>query len=142
MIIISAPAWANISAQATVDRNEMAVGDSFTLTVTVTSEESVDAQEPRAPDLQGFELLNSWQSSSTSQRLVQTSRGMEFEVQRRKEFNYLMSPRKKGVYSVGAFEVIVNGKVYNTQPITISVGDAGSAPQGRGRQQQAHPQVP
>jgi hypothetical protein len=130
-----AQAAPKISAQAVVDRNEMAVGDSFTLTVAVTSDESVEIQEPRAPDLEGFELLNSWQASSTSQRLMNTSSGMQFEVQRRKDFNYLLSPRKQGTYSVGAFEVVVNGKVYNTQPITISVGSAGAAPK-RGQQPQ------
>ncbi len=136
------PAWAKVNVQAVVDRNEMSVGDSFTLTVSVSSDESVDVKEPRAPDMEGFELLNSWQSSSTSQRLVNGSGGMQFEVQRRKDFNYLLAPRKKGTYSVGAFEVVVDGKVYNSQPITISVGEAGSNPsrgakgqQGLGRRQ-------
>jgi hypothetical protein len=131
VLFSSVPALAAVSVQATVDRNEMSLGDSFTLTVGVNSDESVESKDPRAPDLQGFELLNSWQSSSTSQRLVQTARGMEFEVQRRKEYNYLLAPRKKGTYSVGAFEVIVDGKVYNTQPITLSVGESGGAPQGQ-----------
>ncbi|MBC7370948.1 MAG: protein BatD [Bdellovibrionaceae bacterium] len=143
--VASSVATAKVSAQATVDRNEMAIGDSFTLTVSVASDGSFDSQEPRAPDLQGFELLNSWQSSSTSQRLVQGANGMEFEVQRRKEYNYLLSPRKAGTYSVGAFEVNVDGKVYNTQPITISVGEAGTArPQGRSRARPrpAQPQMP
>lgn len=119
-------AIAKVSVQSLVDRNEMAVGDSFTLSVTVISEESVDVQEPRAPDLEGFELLNSWQASSTSQHLSNTGSGMKFEVQRRKEFNYLLAPRKKGTYTVGAFEVVVDGKVYNSQPITITVGEAGT----------------
>ena len=139
------PAWAKVNVQALVDRNEMSVGDSFTLTVSVSSDESVDVQEPRAPDLEGFELLNSWQSSSTSQRLVNGSGGMQFEVQRRKDFNYLLAPRKKGTYSVGAFEVVVDGKVYNTQPITLSVGDAGTgggANRGGSRGQQLRRQLP
>lgn len=129
---LAVPAWAKVSVQATVDRNEMAVGDSFTLAVVVSSDESVDIKEPRAPEMDAFDLLNSWQSSSTSQRLVNGSGGMQFEVQRRKDFNYLLAPRKKGTYSVGAFEVVVEGKVYNTQPITISVGQPGTG----GNQQQ------
>jgi oxygen tolerance protein BatD len=133
LVAFALPAMAKVNVQAIVDRNEMAVGDSFTLAVSVTSDESVDIKEPRAPDMDGFELLNSWQSSSTSQRLVNGSSGMQFEVQRRKDFNYLLTPRKKGTYSVGAFEVVVEGKVYNTQPITISVGQAGSG--GGGGQQ-------
>jgi len=138
---VAVPAWSKVNVQATVDRNEIAVGDSFTLAVVVTSDESVDIKEPRAPDLDGFDLLNSWQSSSTSQRLVGGSSGMQFEVQRRKDFNYLLAPRKKGNYSVGAFEVVVDGKVYNTQPITISVGSAGNGG-GRGSGQQLRRQMP
>ncbi|RYZ86955.1 MAG: protein BatD, partial [Proteobacteria bacterium] len=144
VMMCALPTFAKVTAQATLDRNEMSVGDSFTLTVTIGSDESFDAQEPRAPDLQGFELLNSWQSSSTSQRLVQTSRGMEFEVQRRKEFNYALTPRKQGTYSIGAFEVIVDGKVYNTQPLTIVVGPEGSGSRqgGRQRPRPGRPQPP
>lgn len=144
-VIFALPVWAKVNVQATVDRNEMAAGDSFTLTVSVSSDESVDVKEPRAPDMDGFELLNSWQSSSTSQRLVNGSGGMQFEVQRRKDYNYLLTPRKKGTYSVGAFEVVVEGKVYNTQPITLTVGDAGSGGGGRGRgnpRQQMRRQMP
>lgn len=137
----SAFAAAKVAVQSIVDRNEMGVGDSFTLTVTVISDDSVDIQEPRAPDLEGFELLNSWQASSTSQRLMNTSSGMQFEVQRRKDFNYLLAPRKQGTYSVGAFEVVVNGKVYNSQPITISVGDAGKGPRS-GSQKPRRSQMP
>lgn len=135
---IAFPAWAKVNVQSVVDRNEMSVGDSFTLTVSVNSDESVDVQEPRAPDLEGFELLNSWQSSSTSQRLMNTSSGMKFEVQRRKDFNYLLAPRKAGIYSVGAFEVVVDGKVYNSQPIAISVGEVGTAPRRGARNQPRH----
>lgn len=132
-------AWGAVTVQSTVDRNEMGVGDSFTLTVSVISDESVDIQEPRAPDLEGFELLNSWQASSTSQRLMNTSSGMKFEVQRRKDFNYLLAPRKAGTYSVGAFEVVVDGKVHHSQPITISVGATGSP---RRNQRPQRPQMP
>ncbi|WP_413288370.1 BatD family protein [Bdellovibrio sp. HCB337] len=140
LVSVALPAWAKVTVQSIVDRNEMSVGDSFTLTVSVQSDESVDAQEPRAPDLEGFELLNSWQSSSTSQKLMNTSSGMKFEVQRRKDFNYLLAPRKAGTYTVGAFEVVVDGKVYNSQPITLSVGAQGSAPpRGGGGQQGQRP---
>lgn len=140
-LMIALPAWAKVTVQATVDRNQMGVGDSFTLIVSVISDQAVEVQEPRAPDLDGFELLNSWQSTSTSQRLVSTSSGMQFEVQRRKDFNYLLAPRRKGNYSVGAFEAVVDGKVYNTQPITISVGESGGGAPSAGRGQQPRRQI-
>lgn len=140
-------AQAAVTVQATVDRNEMALGDTFTLAVTVLSTESVDIQEPRIPDVDGFELLNNWQSTAVAQKLVPSSGGMKFETQRRKEFNYMLSPQRQGQLSVSSFEVVVDGKVYRTQPILIKVVAPGSAqaqqqPRQRQRPQPGLPQMP
>jgi hypothetical protein len=125
--LISVSAFAATTVQTTVDRNEMSVGDTFTLAVTVTSTESVDIQDPRIPEVEGFELINTWQSTAVSQKLVQGKSGMQFETQRRKEFNYMLSPRVEGQLSVAAFEVVVDGKVFRTQPVLIKVLAPGQA---------------
>lgn len=117
---------AGTTVQSSVDRNEMGVGDTFTVTVSVVSSDDVDVQEPRVPELDGFELLNSWQSTAVAQKLVNTSQGMQFETQRRKEFHFMLSPQKPGTLSVSSFEVVVSGKVFRTQPIVIKVGAQGS----------------
>lgn len=120
---------AGTTVQSTVDRNEMGLGDTFTLSVVVTSSEEVDIQEPRLPDLDGFDLLNNWQSNAVAQKLINTPSGMQFETQRRKEFHYQLSPRKTGTLSVSSFELVIGGKVHRTQPIVIKVGQQGSSPQ-------------
>lgn len=121
---------AGTTVQSSVDRNEMGVGDTFTLTVAVVSTDDVDVQEPRVPDLDGFDLLNNWQSTAVAQKLVNTPKGMQFETQRRKEFHYMLNPKRAGTLSVSSFEVVVGGKVFRTQPIVIKVGAQGSgAPQ-------------
>lgn len=125
-------AGAATSVQSSVDRNEMAVGDSFTLTVSVVSNDDVDVQDPRVPALGDFDLLNNWSSTAVAQKLVQGDRGMQFETQRRKEFHYMLSPKRDGTLSVSSFEVIVNGKVYRTQPIIIKVGGQSAGSQGNG----------
>src|SRR5438445_11291018 len=101
----------------------MGVGDSFTLSVSVVSNADVDIQDPRVHALGEFDLLNNWSSTAVAQKLVQTSKGMQFETQRRKEFHYMLSPKRPGTLSVSSFEVVVNGKVYRTQPIVINVGN-------------------
>lgn len=119
--------WAaGTTVQSSVDRNEMGLGDTFTLTVSVVSSEDVDVQDPRVPDLDGFDLLNSWTSTAVAQKLVNTSQGMQFETQRRKEFHYMLSPKKTGTLSVSSYEVVVNGKVFRTQPVVIKVGQQSS----------------
>lgn len=132
--LVSVSAWAKVDVQAIVDRNEMGVGDSFTLSVVVSSEESVDVGDPRIPDLKGFELLNSWRTSGSSQRLMQTPQGMQFLVQRTDQYSYLLAAKQKGTYTINAFEVVVNGKVLTTKPITIRVLEPGNVPQQQGAQ--------
>lgn len=128
-------AQAATSVQSSVDRNEMGVGDTFTLTVSVVSSEDVDVQDPRAPNLTEFDLLNNWTSTAIAQKLVQGSGGMQFETQRRKEFHYMLSPKRTGTLSVSSFEVVVDGKVYRTQPVVVQVGNsqARKSPQQKGQ---------
>lgn len=127
-------AQADVSVVSTVDRTEMGVGDTFTVTISVTSTESVDVGEPRIPNLDEFELVNSWNSSSTSTKLIQGPGGMQFESVRRYDFSYMLTPLKAGNISIPAFEVVVDGKVHYTKPILLSVSEEGSgaaqAPQG------------
>lgn len=124
-----------VSVQATVDRNEMGLGDSVQVTVSVTSSESVDVQEPRVPNLNGFNLLNSGSSTSTSTKLVQGPNGMQFQTQKRYDFIYLLGAQQKGKITIPAFEVQVNGKNYFTKPIVMTVLPEGSgatlAPRGQ-----------
>ncbi|MBO9666465.1 MAG: protein BatD, partial [Bdellovibrio sp.] len=60
---------AGTTVNATVDRNEMSLGDTFTVAVSAVSSDDVDVQEPRVPDLDGFELLNNWSSTAVAQKL-------------------------------------------------------------------------
>ncbi len=111
--------------QSSVDRNEMGLGDTFTLTVSVVSTNDEDIQEPRVPELDGFDLLNSWQSTAVAQKLVSTPNGMQFETQRRKEFHFMLSPKRMGTLSLASIEIVVSGKVHRTQPIVIKVSGQG-----------------
>ena len=140
--VSAAVASAATTVQSSVDRNEMGLGDTFTLTISVSSNDDVDIQEPRSPDLDGFDMLNNWNSTAVAQKLIPANGGMKFETQRRKEFHYMLSPRRKGTLSVGAYEVVVDGKVYRTQPIVIKVGAQGSGGGARPRQQQQQQGLP
>jgi hypothetical protein len=133
---------AGTTVSATVDRNEMGLGDTFTVSVAAVSSEDVDIQEPRIPELDGFELLNTSSSTAVAQKLVPGPGGMQFETQRRKEFNYILAPKRQGTLSVSSFEVVVSGKVFRTQPIIIKVGASGSAGSGGSRRQIQQPRRP
>jgi hypothetical protein len=119
--------WAaTVTVQSTVDRNDMGMGDTLTLTVSVISDDSVDVVEPKVANMDEFELVNSWNSSSTSSKLMQGQGGMQFQTVRTQDFNYMITPKKTGNLTVPAFDVQVDGKTYATKPITIHVSKHGS----------------
>ncbi len=121
---------------STVDRNRLEVDDTFTLTVSVQSTESVDIDEPRLPNLTGVDLIQRWDNTAVQQSLVQTDQGMDFKTIRKREFHYMFQAKSQGRYSLDAFEVVVNGKLFKTEPIIVEVLPAGQSPQGsRGRAQ-------
>ena len=116
--------WAEVSVQSTVDRTAMVEGDTFTLSIAVTSEKSLDIDEPRLPNLDQFELLNKWVSSQT-----QTSIGTGgVQTVRTQIFNYVLAPQKSGPQKIDSIEVVVSGKVYHTQLIHLNVLPEGKAP--------------
>ncbi|MGZ3772752.1 MAG: BatD family protein [Pseudobdellovibrionaceae bacterium] len=126
-IFFTVIARANTTVSSSVDRNEIDLGDTLTVTVSVVSDEDMEAQDPRVPELDGFDLMNSSQSTAVAQKLVNTSSGMQFETQRRKEFHYMLSPKRAGSLNISAFEVVVNGKAFRTQPIGVKVGNHPTA---------------
>lgn len=103
--------------KAFVDRNRMGKGDTFTLTISVSSEQSVSVNEPRLPNLKAFELLNTWQGVESQS----TFSNGKFEVKQTKKFNYMLMPNKEGVLTIAPIEIVVNGKPIKTSSIKINV---------------------
>ncbi|WP_413577784.1 BatD family protein [Bdellovibrio sp. HCB290] len=134
---------AGTTVNAVVDRNEMRMGDTFTVTVSAVTADDLDIQDPRVPELDGFELLNTSTSTAVAQKLVPGPGGMQFETQRRKDYSFILTPKRQGTLSVSSFEVVVGGKVFRTQPIVIKVAATGATIQGGSqRQMPRRPQMP
>jgi len=142
MSLISVTVLATINVQSSVDRDEMEVGDTFQLIVSVISEESVDVSDPRPPSLDGFELLNQSEHSTVSQNMVQTNSGMKFQTQRRQDFIYYLAARKVGRLSIDSFDIAVNGKSYRSNPVLVKVHERGKGPSQNSRQQRRKPKNP
>lgn len=133
-LLLSFSVAANVNVQATVDSTEVGLGDSLTFSIVVSSTESVDVEEPHIQQLAGFDIMNSWNASSTSSKLMQTSAGMKFETVRQSQFYYSLMPKSKGTLIIPGIEVNVEGQRYNTQPIRIQVSDRGRGqPRGGGQ---------
>ncbi len=129
--------WAQQGTVVTssVDQDKVEVDQPFTLTISVQTSENVDVEEPQLPPLSGLEILQKWDNTAVQQSLVQTPTGMDFKTIRKREFHYTLQARKAGAVNLEAFEVVVNGKLFKTEPLIVEIFPSGQAPQSsRGRQ--------
>lgn len=125
-------AEAQSKVQATVDRDQMGLGDSFTLTIRVQSNEDFEGQEPHLPTLNQIELLNAWaDGKSSSTRMSFINGQSSYTKSITQDFHFMLSPKKEGQLIIPVIDVLINGKTFKTQPLKIAVGE-----QYRGGQQQ------
>lgn len=134
---------ADIEVTATVDRNQMSMGDTFTYTITVNSDDTVQVEQPHLPTFDGLNLLNQWTGMEAHAQWVQTSQGQEFKTVRAQVFNYMLQPQRPGPITIGVAEVVVNGQTYRTKIIRLQVSSQTTpTPKAGGRHRQPFPQAP
>ncbi len=121
---------ADVNVKATVDRNSMRPGDSFTYTISISSEDSAGFEKPTLPGLTEFDIINTWSGSEMRGSFVNG----QMQTQRSQTFNYMLSAKQEGSFTIGAAEVVINGQVVRTNPIKIEVSP--SAPQAPSMAQQ------
>lgn len=106
-----------ISFTATVDRNEIAVGERLKLTVALTNAR----EQFTSPDLGDLVVLQGpFESSSFNYVNGQLSSSVTR--------TWVLTATDPGTYTIGASRVRIGGGVLETDPITIKVTRAASAP--------------
>ena len=139
VIFFASQGLASTDVSATVDRNALGPDDTLTFTVSVDSSDDVSVGQPTLPPLNDFEILNEWSGQEVRSTLVTTNKGPQFKTVRAMKYNFLLQPKREGTLSIGAVDVVVEGKSFLTKPITIRVGKNFAQPQGRS---QSRGQVP
>ncbi len=102
----------DISISADVDRNEIAMDEQVTLTITVSGNVT-NIPEPKIPALKGFTTYSAGRSQNISIINGQVSSSISF--------NYILVPNDVGDYSVGPFSIDYKGQTYSAGPIQIKV---------------------
>jgi hypothetical protein len=114
-------------------REVVSVGDQFRLIYSINGQ----ASGFRAPVIKNFSILaGPSQSTSTSMQIInnQVSRSVEYS------FTYVLQATSEGTFTIPPASVNVDGKSYQSNPVTIRVVK-GSAPASPGaQQQQSQPQ--
>ncbi len=100
---------------ATVDKNPVGAGDVFSYQITLENGRS----DVTPPDLSDFNVIFG-PSRSSNFRIINGQQTSSMS------FSYTMRPRKTGSFTIGSASTTVNGKRYETKPITIKVVQGSS----------------
>lgn len=122
-------AGGEVTVSASVDRNALNPEDTFTLTISVESNGEVTVGQPTLPQLLDFEMLNEWSGRSQQATMVSTPSGPQFKRVNTVSFNFMLIPKRQGTLNIGAAEVVVDGRVFHTKPISMKVAPGAGAPQ-------------
>lgn len=120
-----------VEVTATVDRNEVGVGDVINLVLSVSAQDSINVEQPRLPEIPGLELIN--ESSGMETRSSYTNG--QFITQQSRNFTYMMAILKPGKLTIPEIHVTVDSKPYVTKKIDLQVSNQRSQQRPRGRAQ-------
>jgi len=106
-----------VQVSAAVDAEEIGTGDTLTLRVTVETENVTRLPKPEIPEMKYFSVIN---ESSTSQTSISIINGKTTRS-KTTTFTYILQPEKKGSFTIPPVTVKYGGRIYKTDPITITV---------------------
>lgn len=113
---------ANVKVNAVVDRDQMGIGDSFTLNISVQSDEDFELTEPLLPKIPGLEVINAVPGGRQSSSSMTIINGKTQFVQRTsQDFNFVLSPQKEGTFVIPAIDINIKGQSYRTNPVKVEV---------------------
>jgi hypothetical protein len=101
-----------INFQATVNRTEVSLDDQINLTISVSGNIS-SVPKPTLPALADFNIISSGRSQNLNFINGQVSTAVSF--------TYVLIPKTIGKFTIGAAEIVIEGKTYKSQPIIITV---------------------
>jgi len=114
IFILLAAAWparAEVQVSAQVDRTALSPGESLQLKVTIDGDDG----EVDTAAITDFEVHP--RGSSSSLQIVNT------RMSKQVTYHYLLLPLRKGRLTIPALKVDVDGEVYHTDPVTVTVAD-------------------
>lgn len=123
---VCAPASAqSATLSMTADSTSVALGDTFRLQIRV---DTVGTESPEAtlPDLSAFDVVS--QQVSRPMRFQMGWGGQAPTIQATSIYTFLLRPQREGRIALAPASVVVQGRTFRSNPLTIVVGGGGAAP--------------
>lgn len=111
----------DVTFEASVDKNPVAVGDQFSLSLVINNAGTSGGKNLRLPDLSKFHMMGG-PNQSTSMQFVNGA------VSSSVTYTYILQPKETGKFTIGSAIVEVNSKEYRTNPIMLEVVKGSSRP--------------
>ncbi|HLN52995.1 MAG TPA: BatD family protein [Lentimicrobium sp.] len=112
--------------------DQVAVGDQFRLIFSVNAE----GDGFKAPPVRDFSLLSGPnRGSSSSMKIINNKVSRTIE----NTYTYLLQAVKEGTFTIGSASIVVDGKTYQTSPITIKVVKGSGGQQSQPQQENVQP---
>ena len=130
VVLAAGAAVADVSFQAWVDRQQVAVMEPVTLTLSVESDKGLGQVGTPELDLSAFHVEGPLVSTRTSVNIV----NLQQRVSHTRELVYTLYPRRAGLLTIGPARIVVDGRPYSANAITLEVtpGRAPGAPKTAG----------
>jgi hypothetical protein len=114
LLFVSVARAQDPQVQAAIGADTVGVNDQFQLTITISGKDSGDAEPPRLPRFEGFQVV-AGPSVSTQFQWING------KTSSTKSFIYVLLPEKEGQFTIDPIEVVVGQKIFKTQPIDVRV---------------------
>ena len=118
-ILSLAPFAQGISVFSKVDRSTIPINQTLTFIITIQYKGD-SPKELKVPDLSeliNFNVLNRWSGSQSSINIING----RMEKNQSLEYSYQLQAQKKGTLEIESLGLEINGKIYKTKPVTITV---------------------
>jgi len=112
MLILPATGRAEVQISAAVDKQTAYQNEEIHLSVRIAGSVK-NLQAPRLPVMNAFDSFYSGRASHFS--------FINGRTQSTTEFSYVLVPKATGVFNLESIEVVIEGRVYRTQPIQIQI---------------------
>lgn len=124
LLFISSKAYAEVSVEASVSSDKVAVGEEITFDITITNA-SGSISQPAFSSIDGF--------SSYSQGHSQEITMINGQMSSKSVFTYILIANAEGKKTIGPFDIVIGGKPFKTPPIPIEVLPSGTSTGSTGR---------
>ncbi|MBF0298827.1 MAG: protein BatD [Oligoflexia bacterium] len=106
-----------------LDREEIGLDEQTTLELSISGNNDINS-EPEISNTQNFDIDSAGSSSQIS--IINGVSSIK------KNFNYVLTPRKAGTFTIGPAKVNINGKVIITNQVKLTVSANGNTGSGSG----------